>query len=87
MIHLLIHLFSLFHHGRAQQTLFPFAVPLVVRSPYLNCWGLLGFSDGYGIVTTTFPSVYLNRSDWDPSLEVCYFLARRNTKTDCTSEI
>ncbi|KAH8997957.1 hypothetical protein EDB92DRAFT_2024888, partial [Lactarius akahatsu] len=28
----------LFHYGRAQQTLFPAAIPLAVRSPYLNCW-------------------------------------------------
>ncbi|KAH9000742.1 hypothetical protein EDB86DRAFT_3075192 [Lactarius hatsudake] len=31
-------LFSLFHYGRAQQTLFPAAIPLAVRSPYLSCW-------------------------------------------------
>ncbi|KAH9000737.1 hypothetical protein EDB86DRAFT_2802105 [Lactarius hatsudake] len=38
MAYLLILLFFLFHHGRAQQTLFPAAIPLAVRSPYLNCW-------------------------------------------------
>ena len=26
------------HYGRAQQTLFPAAIPLAVRSPYLSCW-------------------------------------------------
>ncbi|KAH9063195.1 hypothetical protein EDB87DRAFT_1558516 [Lactarius vividus] len=38
MAYLLIFLFFLFHYGRAQQTLFPAAIPLAVRSPYLNCW-------------------------------------------------
>ncbi|KAH9021634.1 hypothetical protein EDB84DRAFT_1274897 [Lactarius hengduanensis] len=38
MINWLILLFFLFHCGRAQQTLFPAAIPLAVRSPYLNCW-------------------------------------------------
>ncbi|KAI9433022.1 hypothetical protein H4582DRAFT_2188478 [Lactarius indigo] len=38
MTNLLIFLFFLFHYGRAQQTFFPAAIPLAVRSPYLNCW-------------------------------------------------
>ncbi|KAH9020013.1 hypothetical protein EDB85DRAFT_1872770 [Lactarius pseudohatsudake] len=38
MINWLIILFFLFHCGRAQQSLFPAAIPLAVRSPYLNCW-------------------------------------------------
>ncbi|KAH9020012.1 hypothetical protein EDB85DRAFT_1872799, partial [Lactarius pseudohatsudake] len=38
MAYLLILLFFLSHYGRAQQTLFPAAIPLAVRSPYLNCW-------------------------------------------------
>jgi hypothetical protein len=40
MIHLLflLFLFSHWHYGRAQQTLFPAAIPLAVRSPYLSCW-------------------------------------------------
>ncbi|KAI0299461.1 hypothetical protein B0F90DRAFT_1818200 [Multifurca ochricompacta] len=33
---LLLALFSIY--GRAQQTIFPAAIPLAVRSPYLNCW-------------------------------------------------
>ncbi|KAH9180826.1 hypothetical protein EDB89DRAFT_1877203 [Lactarius sanguifluus] len=43
MIHLLIPglIFSLFHYARAQQTFYPAAIPLFVRSPYLNCWGYL----------------------------------------------
>ncbi|KAH9080196.1 hypothetical protein EDB83DRAFT_2608331, partial [Lactarius deliciosus] len=45
--------------------LFPTAVPLAVRSPYLSCWGRLGFGDGYGIVPTTFASGDRG-SDWDP---------------------
>ncbi|KAH9021522.1 hypothetical protein EDB85DRAFT_2000582 [Lactarius pseudohatsudake] len=38
MTHLLILLFSLVQYGRAQQTLFPAAIPLAVRSPYLSSW-------------------------------------------------
>ncbi|KAH9063198.1 hypothetical protein EDB87DRAFT_1681625 [Lactarius vividus] len=38
MTYLLILLFFLFHSGRAQQTFFPAAIPLAVRSPYLSCW-------------------------------------------------
>ncbi|KAH9063193.1 hypothetical protein EDB87DRAFT_1558504 [Lactarius vividus] len=38
MANWLILLVFLFHYGRAQQTLFPAAIPLAVRSPYLNCW-------------------------------------------------
>ncbi|KAH9063197.1 hypothetical protein EDB87DRAFT_1805777 [Lactarius vividus] len=38
MAYLLILLFFLFHYGRAQQPLFPAAIPLAVRSPYLSCW-------------------------------------------------
>ncbi|KAH9171795.1 hypothetical protein EDB89DRAFT_1886504 [Lactarius sanguifluus] len=38
MTDLLIFLFFLFYSGRAQQTFFPAAIPLAVRSPYLNCW-------------------------------------------------
>ncbi|KAH9000741.1 hypothetical protein EDB86DRAFT_3075191 [Lactarius hatsudake] len=38
MTYLLIFLFFLFHSGRAQQTFFPAAIPLAVRSPYLSCW-------------------------------------------------
>ena len=36
--YLLFLLFFLFPYGRAQQTLFPAAIPLAVRSPYLSCW-------------------------------------------------
>ncbi|KAH8977286.1 hypothetical protein EDB86DRAFT_3167651 [Lactarius hatsudake] len=38
MVYLLILLFFPAHYGRAQQTLFPPAIPLAVRSPYLSCW-------------------------------------------------
>jgi len=38
MTYLLIILFFLFHYGGAQQSLFPAAIPLAVRSPYLSCW-------------------------------------------------
>ncbi|KAH9064487.1 hypothetical protein EDB87DRAFT_1680356 [Lactarius vividus] len=38
MVHVLILLFLLVHCGRAQQTFFPPAIPLAVRSPYLSSW-------------------------------------------------
>lgn len=38
MIHLLLLLLSLVQYARPQQTLFPAAIPLAVRSPYLSCW-------------------------------------------------
>ena len=38
MTYLLFLLFLFSHYGRAQQTLFPAAIPLAVRSPYLSCW-------------------------------------------------
>ncbi|KAH9011054.1 hypothetical protein EDB84DRAFT_1406130 [Lactarius hengduanensis] len=74
MIHLLIPglIFSLFHYARAQQMFYPAAIPLFVRSPYLNCWGYL--SDGPFnpriSQTTTFSQVQQPRSGWDPSLNV-----------------
>ncbi|KAH9173560.1 hypothetical protein EDB89DRAFT_1850041 [Lactarius sanguifluus] len=38
--------FSFLHYGRAQRVLNPVPVPLAVRSPYFNCWGLLNFAGG-----------------------------------------
>ncbi|KAH8997908.1 hypothetical protein EDB92DRAFT_1305914 [Lactarius akahatsu] len=38
MVHVLILLFLLVQCGRAQQTFFPPAIPLAVRSPYLSSW-------------------------------------------------
>ncbi|KAH8980366.1 hypothetical protein EDB86DRAFT_569871 [Lactarius hatsudake] len=74
MIHLLIPglIFSLFHYARAQQTFYPAAIPLFVRSPYLNCWGYLSNEPSNPKIsqTTTFFDVQQPRSGWDPSLEV-----------------
>ncbi|KAH9009217.1 hypothetical protein EDB83DRAFT_2300895, partial [Lactarius deliciosus] len=61
MIHLLIWglLFSLFHYARAQQAFYPAAIPLFVRSPYLNCWGNLSDEPSNPRIsqTTTFSEV------------------------------
>ncbi|KAH9001000.1 hypothetical protein EDB92DRAFT_1788120 [Lactarius akahatsu] len=61
MIHLLIPglIFSLFHYARAQQTFYPAAIPLFVRSPYLNCWGYLSDEPSSPRIsqTTTFSQV------------------------------
>ncbi|KAH9009214.1 hypothetical protein EDB83DRAFT_2531328 [Lactarius deliciosus] len=74
MIHLLIPglILSLFHYVRAQQTFYPAAIPLFVRSPYLNCWGYLSDEPSNPRIsqTTTFSQVQQPRSGWDPSLDV-----------------
>jgi len=41
--------------ARAQQTLFPGAVPLAVRSPYLNCWDPLQNPSTFG---RSWPTTY-----------------------------
>ncbi|KAH9040317.1 hypothetical protein EDB83DRAFT_2295685 [Lactarius deliciosus] len=81
MTHLLIVLFSLFHYGRAQQTMIPFLIPLVVRSPYLNCWGFTVVGQT-NIVTGNFANGDRN-VDWDPSLTVfdLTILVRVDNKT------
>ena len=53
--------------GRAQQTFYPVAIPLAVRSPYLNCW--LPLSNG-STWDRTLPTTY------DLS-QVCLFLQPR----------
>ncbi|KAH9019800.1 hypothetical protein EDB84DRAFT_1516330 [Lactarius hengduanensis] len=95
MILQLILLFSFFHYGRAQwvsvwDPYYP--VPFAVRSPYFNRWGFLqadfaGRIQNNSILSMSFPNDYQHQPDWDPSLEARYFLARHNTKTDCTLEL
>ncbi|KAH9180830.1 hypothetical protein EDB89DRAFT_1840505 [Lactarius sanguifluus] len=65
-------MFSLFHYARAQQTFYPAAIPLFVRSPYLNCWGYLSNEPSNPRIpqTTTFSHAQQPRSGWDPSLDV-----------------
>ncbi|KAI9447112.1 hypothetical protein BJY52DRAFT_375069 [Lactarius psammicola] len=67
MIHLLIFLLSLVQYGRAQQTLFPAAIPLAVRSPYLSCWQ---FTTNGTIIGTLWPttSAHQPNSNEGPSL-------------------
>jgi hypothetical protein len=38
MTHLLLLLLCFVQYARPQQTLFPAAIPLAVRSPYFSCW-------------------------------------------------
>ncbi|KAH9990995.1 hypothetical protein BJV74DRAFT_977866 [Russula compacta] len=40
-------------HSRAQRTLFPTAVPLAVRSPYLTCWNILTNGSTFGQIWPT----------------------------------
>ncbi|KAH9027643.1 hypothetical protein EDB85DRAFT_2276653 [Lactarius pseudohatsudake] len=74
MIHLLIPglIFYLFHYARAQQTFYPAAIPLFVRSLYLNYWGYLSNEPSNPRIsqTTTFFQAQQPRSGWDPSLNV-----------------
>ncbi|KAH9036047.1 hypothetical protein EDB83DRAFT_1770629 [Lactarius deliciosus] len=66
MIHLLILLFPLFYYGRAQQTLYPAAIPLAVRSPYLSCWM---FTINGTNIGRLWPTTSAHQpSDQDPSL-------------------
>ena len=45
----------LFHDVKAQQAFFPSAIPLAVRSPYLNCWLQPGTAPGFG---STWPTTF-----------------------------
>ena len=88
MIHLLILLFPLFYHriyGRAQQTLYPPAIPLAVRSPYLSCWMFtLNRTDIAQLSPTTSAHQPSTNVD-DANLDVCRSYAQYNTKFNCTS--
>jgi hypothetical protein len=55
--------------GRAQQTFYPVAIPLAVRSPYLSCW--LPLSNG-----STWDRTLPTTSDLS---QVCLFLQPRGT--------
>ncbi|KAI9434461.1 hypothetical protein H4582DRAFT_779038 [Lactarius indigo] len=70
MIHLLILLFPLFYYGMAQQTLYPAAIPLAVRSPYLSCWmfTINGTNIGRLWPTTSAHQLLSQLPDQDPSL-------------------
>ena len=74
MINLLIFLFLLFYYGRAQQTFYPPAIPLTVRSPYLSCW----------LPTLNESSFFQPTTDASSEL-VCRPCTRYNTKFDCAS--
>ncbi|KAH9027633.1 hypothetical protein EDB85DRAFT_2291503 [Lactarius pseudohatsudake] len=70
-------MFSFFHYARAQQAFYPAAIPLFVRSPYLNCWAQGYLSNDPSTSTnpritqtTTFSQAQQPRSGWDPSLDV-----------------
>ena len=85
MIHLLILLFPLFYYGRAQQTLYPPALPLTVRSPYLSCW--MFTLNGTNIADQWSTTSAHQPSSQDSNSNVCHFCAaRHNTRIDCTLE-
>ncbi|KAH9021897.1 hypothetical protein EDB85DRAFT_2293347 [Lactarius pseudohatsudake] len=77
MTYLFILLFFPFPYGRARQTLFPAAIPLAVRSPYLSSWGRsdtgsASFSPG-GLAG---PATSSSESESDPHRLPWYFLLR-----------
>lgn len=53
MITLPLFAFLLSHNVRAQQSFFPPAIPLAVRSPYLNCWLQTGTPPVFGATWPT----------------------------------
>ncbi len=71
---LLILLFSLVQYGRAQQTLFPAAIPLAVRSPYLSSWDFTTNGTTIGKIWSTTsahrPDSTANEACYFPSLDV-----------------
>ena len=71
MIHLILLLLSLIQYGRAQQTLFPAAIPLAVRSPYLSCWDFTTNGTTIGKLWST-TSAHQPDSSTD---DACYFLS------------
>src|ERR1700735_5151359 len=71
MIHLILLLLSLIQYGRAQQTLFPAAIPLAVRSPYLSCWDFTTNGTTIGKLWSTI-SAHQPDSSTD---DACYFLS------------
>jgi hypothetical protein len=73
MIHLLIVLLlSFFHYGGAQQTLYPPAIPLAVRSSTFSSWQFTPSGSTVGSLWPTTASHQPNASQ-DPSLNVCRF--------------
>ena len=68
MTHLLILLLSFVQYGRAQQTLFPAAIPLAVRSPYLSCWD---FTTNGTTIGQLWPAT--SEPDSSPIHHACYF--------------
>ncbi|SRR6266702_1209014 len=74
MIDLLILLFLLAQYGRAQQTFFPPAIPLAVRSPYLSCWDFTTNGTTIGKLWSTTsahqPDSTINDACCFPSLDV-----------------
>ena len=81
MIHLLILLFYLFHYGRGQTLQVAGTIPLLVRSPYLNCW-----SSDIQDETDTNANVaaVCDDSNWNLVEFVCYFLTWTDTEIDWT---
>ncbi|KAH9052374.1 hypothetical protein EDB87DRAFT_1722946, partial [Lactarius vividus] len=65
-------LLSLVKYGRTQQTLFPAAIPLAVRSPYLSCWQ---FTTNGTTIGTLWPttSAHQPNSNQDRSLDASHF--------------
>ena len=77
MTYLLFILFFLFHHGSAQQTHFPAAIPLAVCLPYLSCWDQTTNGTTLGTLWPTTSS---------QSQVCCLPFARRGNHNHCISD-
>ena len=65
------------YYGRAQQTLFPAAIPLAVRSPYLSCWDQTTVGTNLG---TLWPTTS------NPKQVCCLPFPRRGNQNQCLSD-
>ena len=87
MIHLLILLFPFFYYGRAQQTLYPAAIPLAVRSPYLSCWMSTANGTNIADMQPTAEAFQLGNTTQFLYVDVwlfCPWNTTTVTKIDCT---
>lgn len=82
MTHLLLAIFllSLVQYRRAQQTLFPAAIPLAVRSPYLSGWDFTTNGTTIGKLWSTISAHQPNSSAYP----ACYILIQRSTQVKFT---
>jgi hypothetical protein len=78
MLHLLlVLLFCLFYYGRTQTFPVSGTIPLLVRSPYLNCWNS-DIEDETSANATV--AAVCDHSNWNIFEDVCHFLTGTTLK-------